>query len=468
MPENSTEVKLDGGDDTETRLAALEQAFGVHNHDGRNSRRIDILKNKKSLILATLNQLSDKSDGNVIITGTTTLTRDQSYDKLTINNGGILQPDGFRIFADQVEINSGAIIRNTGNNGSAGSNGTQGNPGTGGAGGAGGAAKSAGSLPAGEDGKAGGTGGNSGETGSGGGEDANNGTAGDSVLKSLGSAGSAGGSGGGTGDALAGSGGAAGSQTGAVLNKLNGAFAAYQLTDNIYEHSLPDISTASCSGGLCTIAFDSAHDLIEGDSVKFENFDTETEINGVKIVSQVTNTTTIKIHALAAGGTETIDDEKATQLSATRPLGGSAGSGSGGGGGGGTEAVGENGGGGGGGGGSGSSGGCIAIFAKQIINNGTISAAGGNGGNGGDGGNSSGGTNSINAPGGGGGGGGAGGVIILVYGDLSGSGTVVVTGGSAGSAGANGTGAVGAPTSAGNGTAGNDGKLYSIQFSDID
>ena len=80
-----------------------------------------------------------------------------------------------------------------------------------------------------------------------------------------------------------------------------------------------------------------------------------------------------------------------------------------------------------GGGGGGSAGGTIAIYAKTIVNNGTINARGGNGGNGG--------INNTGSGTGGGGGGGGGGVIILVYNALSGSGTTSVAGGSAGTPG---------------------------------
>src|SRR3990167_6066666 len=110
--------------DANAALIELANRFATHDHDGRNSLEIDIIRNQKKLILATLNQISDKSDGDVTISGTTTLTRDMFYDRLIINNGGILQPASFRIFADIIEIKGGGIIRNNGNVGSVGSNGT--------------------------------------------------------------------------------------------------------------------------------------------------------------------------------------------------------------------------------------------------------------------------------------------------------------------------------------------------------
>lgn len=122
----------------------------------------------------------------------------------------------------------------------------------------------------------------------------------------------------------------------------------------------------------------------------------------------------------------------------------------GGGGGGGAWDGGSNsgaGGGGGGSGGSGSSGGIAVIYAKVIVNNGTISVNGGNGGIGGAGGDGG-----IDAgdgyfAGGGGGGaggyGGAGGVLILLYSSYSGSGTRTASGGTSGAGGAGGAGFAG-------------------------
>ena len=106
---------------------------------------------------------------------------------------------------------------------------------------------------------------------------------------------------------------------------------------------------------------------------------------------------------------------------------------------------------GGGGGGSGAPGGIIWIFAKTIINAGTITANGGNGGNGG---------NAVGGPtNGGGGGGGGGGVIILSYLSLTDTGTIAVAGGTAGAKGLGGTGAGGgvAGSDGVDGTAGNTG-----------
>lgn len=144
---------------------------------------------------------------------------------------------------------------------------------------------------------------------------------------------------------------------------------------------------------------------------------------------------------------------------------GVGGSGGGGGGGGGNEGgVGQAGGAGGGGGGSGSNGATLMIAARNLINNGSIESVGGNGGNGGNG---FAGNNGNNAnPGGGGGAGGsggrggAGGPIVLVYSNLTGSGSVSVAGGAGGAKGtgaAGGTGGTVAPTAGADGSVGTTG-----------
>lgn len=148
--------------------------------------------------------------------------------------------------------------------------------------------------------------------------------------------------------------------------------------------------------------------------------------------------------------------------------------GAGGGGGGGTGGVvsAKRGGGGGGGGGSASPGAIVVIFAKTIVNSGTISANGGNGGNGANGGNGS--TPSAGPADSGGGGGGSagngapGGVVILVYSSLTNTGTIQAAAGTVGTVGTGGTGA-GNGSSFNNGatgtagTAGNAGAVIQLQ-----
>lgn len=471
------DTKIEGRDvfeasDLDSVRAGLEELttkYAAHNHDGRNSLLVNILSNAKKIRLATLNRISDKSDGSLTITGTTTLTADKFYDQLIIENGGILQPNGFRVFADMVHIKNGGIIRHNGTAGAVGGNGvSNGSPGVGGTGGAGGAAAASGSLVGGEDGKRGGVGGTSGGAGSGGGEDGAAGIIGGDAFKSLGAIGSGGGGGGSAPGAAGGSGGGGGSQVGTVYNIPRSFVSAFQLQDNKYLRSLPSIAGASVNNHVMTVTFSSAHNLWNGDLVEFTGFDNITAANNVFVVQRTGATTIDVIVAFSSGGlqAETIDDETATEHTRVIPLTGSAGSGSGGGGGGGTEALGGNGGGGGGGGGSGSAGGLIAIFSKQIINEGTITAIGGAGGNGGNGGNSSDGTNAAGGGGGGGGGGGAGGVVILVYGDLSGAGTINVAGGAAGTGGIRGT-PIALVNNGGNGGAGIAGTTFSILISSL-
>lgn len=108
---------------------------------------------------------------------------------------------------------------------------------------------------------------------------------------------------------------------------------------------------------------------------------------------------------------------------------------------------------GGGGGGGGGAGGILTLYAKTIVNTGTISANGGAGGAGGN-------TSYTNAGGGGGGGGGSGGVVLMVYNSLTNSGTISASAGTGGALGAkNGTGSNG--TAGANGTAG---KIYKVNI----
>lgn len=83
----------------------------------------------------------DGSDGDVTISGDTSLSADAFYNNLTINNGVTLNPNGYRIFVKRILTNNGTISRkgNNGENGGSTYNG-------GGSGGAGGTALAAGSL----------------------------------------------------------------------------------------------------------------------------------------------------------------------------------------------------------------------------------------------------------------------------------------------------------------------------------
>lgn len=83
----------------------------------------------------------DGSDGNVTISGATSLTRDMYYDTLTVNTGVHLDTAGFRVFAK-----TGVILTGTATLGRIGNNGSNGTAGTNGSGGGGGGAGSTGGI----------------------------------------------------------------------------------------------------------------------------------------------------------------------------------------------------------------------------------------------------------------------------------------------------------------------------------
>ena len=349
--QNEKEISLES---LSVRIQELEDSLV-----GLNPRNFAGIRSSDLQRATVANLFGDGSDGDVEITGTTTLTRDMYYKNLSIANGGILNPNGYRIFVKEtLIIKSGGYIKRNGNNGG---NGSVPN------GGSGGAALAAGSLPAAESGKSGGNGGSAEVS-----NDGQPGVDGGNVVKSLGSAGSGGG-GGGASYYSGGAGGNGGSQTGTVLNVPKNYISAFLLID-----AIPSVVSLLGSAG------------------------------------------------------------------------------SGGGGGGGSRASSN----GGGGGGSGSAGGFIAIFAQRIINDQEegIQGKGGKGGNGGNGA-----TDGTNGAGGGGGGaGGAGGVILIVYGEMTGGGTIVTTGGAKGDKGLKGAGAYGQDGV--DGTAGLDGNVFLIQL----
>lgn len=80
----------------------------------------------------------DGIDGTVTISGNTTLTRDMSYDTLTINGGVVLSPAGFRIFVKNTLTNNGTIRDNGQSGATGGAGAASGNMGGGGGGGVGG------------------------------------------------------------------------------------------------------------------------------------------------------------------------------------------------------------------------------------------------------------------------------------------------------------------------------------------
>jgi hypothetical protein len=190
------------------------------------------------------------SDGDATIaSGNTTLTTDKFYNNLTIQTGGVLIPNGFRIFVrGTLTFEGTGKIQANGGAGGTGGTGGQGNTNASG-GTAGVVAQTAGSLPQPLAGGAGGAGatGASGVAGS-------NGTAGTSVAKSLGAAGVAGGAGAtggtatsGTGPGTGGTAGSAGSKTGTVFNLLNSIQSGYLLIDN--QPTITTLGGSASSGG---------------------------------------------------------------------------------------------------------------------------------------------------------------------------------------------------------------------------
>lgn len=152
--------------------------------------------------LNTFGAFGDGSDGDVIISSNTSLSRDMYYNNLTINDGIVLNPNGYKIFVKNTTtfLGTGKIASN-GNNGGNGQNGA--GPGSTPQGGtAGAAAYSTGTLPIPKAGSAGGNGSNS----------TSNGLAGATInaLLSIGTTGAAGGAGGAKIGNYGGNGGAAG------------------------------------------------------------------------------------------------------------------------------------------------------------------------------------------------------------------------------------------------------------------
>lgn len=62
-----------------------------------------------STLVRVPNLHGDGSDGNVVISSNTTLTRDMYYNNLTINSGNTLYTNGFRIFVKNILVNKGTI-----------------------------------------------------------------------------------------------------------------------------------------------------------------------------------------------------------------------------------------------------------------------------------------------------------------------------------------------------------------------
>lgn len=186
------------------------------------------------------------NDGNVTISsGTTTLTRDMYYADLTIETGGVLDANGFRVFVSgTLDCQGTGKIAVNGGTGSNGANGSGG--GNGGGGGTGGTAPySTGTLPIPIDGENGGSGGSNNSNGT-------VGVIGTDQAKALGDinavAGGVGGDSVGGGGTVGGAGGAGGSKTGTVVSQPQSPISAYNLYD-LEAGTLTQHNVAPSGGG---------------------------------------------------------------------------------------------------------------------------------------------------------------------------------------------------------------------------
>ena len=102
--------------------------------------------NGTTTIPGYLSSFGSGADGDVTLSASTSLSRDMSYNNLTINTGVILNPNGFRIFVKgTLSVSGTGKIASNGNAGGAGGAGGSGTTGAGGTAGA--VAYSVGTLP---------------------------------------------------------------------------------------------------------------------------------------------------------------------------------------------------------------------------------------------------------------------------------------------------------------------------------
>ena len=194
----------------------------------------------------------DGSDGDVTLTGTTTLTRDMFYEDLDLD-GNTLNTAGYRVFVSGT-LSGAGIVQNNGNAGGDGASAVDAVPPAGSAGGAGGSAGTGGSgnsVPAGVAGKVGGAGAN-GRVTSGAGNTGTAGTAGGSTNRTIVSTtGATGGTGGTPTGGVGGAGGAGGTTGTAILNKVRNVMSAYLLSDLIggVNNFNPSNTTGGSGGG---------------------------------------------------------------------------------------------------------------------------------------------------------------------------------------------------------------------------
>lgn len=187
----------------------------------------------------------DASDGDVTISGNTTLSADKNYRSLTVNTGITLTTAGYKIYVAGTLTTSGtgSIV----NNGGVGGNGTNGTSAP--AGGTGGVAGTAGAGATMGAGKAG-VAGQNGQTGSGNG---NGGTAGLAANPAIGRSGGASGAG---GDSNVGqTGGAAGASGAATSENVTVKTTAFSQSGNLTSGS-EDVLTRKFSGVGATSGID--------------------------------------------------------------------------------------------------------------------------------------------------------------------------------------------------------------------
>jgi hypothetical protein len=116
------EIEQDKGlspiEELRKRIEDLEMNLGA-----LNPRNLAGIRRKDLRQAVATNFYGDGSDGDVVISTNTTLTRDMFYNNLIINNGVTLKTNGFRIFVKETLTNRGTIACNGGN----GENGHSGN-----------------------------------------------------------------------------------------------------------------------------------------------------------------------------------------------------------------------------------------------------------------------------------------------------------------------------------------------------
>ena len=95
------EIKLESiFDDEDDVLILRKKVQDIENAlTGLNPRNLSGISSKRLRDATRANLFGSGSDGDVTITGTTTLTRDMFYDNLVVDSTGILNTASFRVFA---------------------------------------------------------------------------------------------------------------------------------------------------------------------------------------------------------------------------------------------------------------------------------------------------------------------------------------------------------------------------------